>query len=349
MPPAKAPPALATAAPPARASDAHEPGDGGEQEAEQELEREFFKDPAGEGGDEGVESERRADPLGENVVHERDEGGENDEHRADIDGEFDPVGGTGEDRVEEVAVGLAGVDVERRVGGAGLGNQDFGDHQGGGHGDDGFGDEVGGEDELLGGVRAAEETDVGDEHTAGHGGHAADHHAENLRARHAGEVGLDHERGLGLADEHIRGGAECLGSGEAHGFCDDPGDGEDDLLQDAEIVECRGECRETDDRGEDRKSEDHPVLFFIQERAEEEAGTVAGEREEHDEERADAVDGPAHGRGVEDERGENELEKQADADHALTDGAAVFTEEDRDAGEDGDAEKPAENVQKGVG
>ncbi len=85
----------------------------------------------------------------------------------------------------------------------GLRPQDLGDDDGGGCGHDGGRQQVARVEQLLGLVGAAQHGDIGREHCAGYGSHAAHHHGEQFGLGHARDVGPHHQGRLGLADENI--------------------------------------------------------------------------------------------------------------------------------------------------
>ncbi len=227
-------------------ADTHQPRYRGEKQSEDEFERKGFEGAAGHGSDEVVQTEGITDPMGEHIVDEGDEGDKDDQHATDINGEFDPIGRAEADGVEEVGADLLLVDFEAGVHGFSLWHEDFSEHQSGGRGDDRLGNKVGGKDDLLRRISASEETDVGDKHGTRDRGHAADHDAEQLRAGHGVEVGLDQQGGLGLPEKHIGRGAEGFRTGEPHGLGHHPSEAPDDLLEDTEVVEGGREGGEKD-------------------------------------------------------------------------------------------------------
>ena len=119
------------------------------------------------------------------------------------------------------------------------------------------------EEQALHGILAAEHADVGDEHGAGDVGHAADHDGEQLGARHRREVGLDQQRRLRLAEENVGRSAQALRAGEPHRFRHQPGEDVDDLLQQPQVEEQRGERGKKDDRRQDIEREKIAERFRV--------------------------------------------------------------------------------------
>ena len=156
---------------------------------------------------------------------------------------------------------------------------------------------------------SAEETAVGDHLAAGDRRHAADHDGEDFRPRHRGLVRFDEQRCFGLADENVARGGEAFSAREFHRLRHHPGERVDHALQDAEVVEHRRKRGEKDHRRQNRQGEDHAVCLHIEERTEDEFRAFAGKAEQLDEKSADRLDHPAHGRHVEDEGGEYELQQ----------------------------------------
>ena len=88
-------------------------------------------------------------------------------------------------------------------------------------------------------------------HAAGDGGETANHHAVQFTASHAGQVGFDEQRGLGLAHKDVGCGAEGLAAAGAHGLAHDPGHGADEELQNSVVVKDRGDgADQHDDAGD---------------------------------------------------------------------------------------------------
>src|SRR6185503_12907094 len=102
----------------------------------------------------------------------------------------------------------------------------------------------------------AQHQGVGGQHAAGGGGEAADHHVEELGGGHGGDVRLDHQRGLGLAQEDVGAGGQGLRPGGLEGALHDPGDALDDGLHDAEVVEHGHQGGQEDDGGEHVEGEE---------------------------------------------------------------------------------------------
>ena len=89
-------------------------------------------------------------------------------------------------------------------------------------------------------------------HAAGDGGETANHHAVQFTTSHTGQVGLDEQRGLGLAHEDVGRSAEGFTAAGAHGSAHDPGHGADEELQDSVVVKDRGDgADQYDDAGDD--------------------------------------------------------------------------------------------------
>jgi hypothetical protein len=101
---------------------------------------------------------------------------------------------------------------------------------------------------------------VADQRRARHGGEARRHHDEQLRARQPVEVGLDHQRRLGLPEEDDRRGVERLDLGRAQGPRDRATDDLDDPLDDAQVIEQADERADEDDHGQDLEREDRRLL-----------------------------------------------------------------------------------------
>ena len=86
------------------------------------------------------------------------------------------------------------------------------------------------------------------QHPARDARHAADHQREQFALRHAGKVGLDHQRRLGLAHEDVRRRREAFAAAGPHHALHHPGHGADDPLQDAVVIQQRRQRRDEDDR-----------------------------------------------------------------------------------------------------
>jgi hypothetical protein len=141
------------------------------------------------------------------------------------------------------------------------------------------------------GQAVAQEPDVGGEHAAGHVGHAAHHHREELGAGHRGDIGFHGERGFGLPEEDVGGRGERFGAACAHRADHHPGHALDDLLHDAQVVEDAHERREEDDGGEHRHREDEAAgLGRVGEGAEDEARAFEREVEDLCDEDVQAVE-----------------------------------------------------------
>ena len=206
-----------------------------------------------------------------------------------------------------------------------------------------------GEDSLLVRVGSAEEADEGGENGPGDGGHAAGHQGHDFGAGHFGDVGFDDERGLGLPDEDVGGGGDAFGSGKFHGFAHDPGEGEHDALEDAEVIEEGGEGAEEDDGGEDLKGEDEAEGVDVgDDAAEEEFGAFFGESEDGDEEVGGVLEEVADLVDLENEEAEGKLEADASDDEAPVDGLAVYAEEHDQSEKNDDAEESATDVRGNV-
>ena len=190
----------------------------------------------------------------------------------------------------------------------------------------------------------AEHLDIGRHDAAGDGGHAADHDRHELGLGHRADVGLDQQRRLGLADEDVGRGGERLGARGAHELGHEPGDALDHLLQDAEVVEHRGQRGDEDDRRQHLEGEVEAQAVGARvgrQAAKDELGALGGEAEQADNGAAQPGDehlGPAQRRepgaqrvGVEDEDGEDHLDEDAHAHQAPADAPAVVGEQDGDA------------------
>ena len=111
-------------------------------------------------------------------------------------------------------------------------------------------------------------------------GHAGGHDGHELGACGSGEEGADGERGLGLSHEDAGGDVGGLGAGGSHGALHDPGDGADDLLHEADVVEQSEEGGDEDDGGKDGEGEDGERIAGSAQRAEDHGGAVNGVAEQ---------------------------------------------------------------------
>ena len=211
-----------------------EPGEWAEEHAKDGLEVEFGVASAGPAGYEVVEAGPGAQAVGEDSVEQRDHGGKDQEHYADVGGHFEAVGGAVGDGFEPVA--LAFDAHARHVDhGLGLGNEYFGDpkRRGGVH--HRGGQQVAREEDLAFRIGSAQVANVGGQYRAGERGHAAHHEGHEFGAGHSTDVGFDEERSLGLAHKHVGGGGQGFGTRKFEGPLHDPGKSAHDALQNSEM------------------------------------------------------------------------------------------------------------------
>ena len=131
----------------------------------------------------------------------------------------------------------------------------------------------------------AEHLDVGGHDAAGDGGHAADHDGQDLGLGHGPDVRLDQQGRLGLADEDVGRVGERLGAARAHELGHDPGHAPDHRLQDAQVVQHRGQRGDEDDRRQDLEGEKGAQAVGARVRgqpAEDELGALGGEVQQAD-------------------------------------------------------------------
>src|SRR6185312_2710637 len=168
----------------------------------------------------------------EDAVSERDQRQEADQHDGDVEGEGAAVDGAAGDGPDEVLVAMLFVgrhfDDARGGGHFGFGDEHLGDEDGAGRGHDDGGEQIGGVD-AVGNVRGHDAArDVG--HARGHDGH-------QLGVGGSVEEGADGQRSFSLAHEDAGGDVSGFGSGDAHGLLHDPGEGADDELHEADVIE----------------------------------------------------------------------------------------------------------------
>ena len=161
----------------------------------------------------------------------------------------------------------------------------------------------------------------------------------------SGEEGPDGEGRFGLAHEDAGGDVGGLRSGDAHGLLHDPGEGADDELHEADVIEDGEEGRDEDDGGENFEGEDGHGRV-VAERAEDHGGAGDGVGEEL----IDAVAGGGEDAladcGFEDDDGEDELEAEAPGYGAPLDGAAVGGEGVGERKKGDESEKTSETCQR---
>ena len=165
--------------------------------------------------------------------------------------------------------------------------------------------------------------DVGGHDASGDVGHAGGHDSHEFGVGGSVEEGADGERGFSLSHEDAGGDVGRLGSGDAHGFLHDPGEGSDDELHEADVIEHSEEGGDEDDGGKDFEGKYREGGGVTAEITEDHGGAGDGVGEEF----VDAVasggkDALAYG-GFEDEDGEDELEAKTPGHGAPADGATV--------------------------
>ena len=201
----------------------------------------------------------------------------------------------------------------------GFGDQELGDEE-----TAGGGDEAGG-GEMAGGVgdEGAKPDGVEAQHAGGDVGEADDHHGHQLALRGDGDEGFDHQRGFGLADENVCGGAEGFGSAASHALGHYPSQSLYNDLHDTAVIGNGCEAGEEDDCGHDEESEVADVLGVAEKLAGgigDDGAGLAGEIAEDDvsalvgeaEKRVDGFsDGDEECAVPDDDRAENQLEQDA--------------------------------------
>jgi hypothetical protein len=172
-------------------------------------------------------------------VDEVDEADEGNEHARDVDGQRQTFGRAAGRRVEDVVAFDGHLDEGRapRLRLGGLGHHELGNEDGRGGAHERRGHEV---------SRLGAEGRVDDHDAAGNGRHEGDHDDEKLGAGHLLQVAADGGDGL-YAEEDLQGGGEGLGAGGLEGVAHGHGDGVDDGLDNAEVVEDRREGGDKDD------------------------------------------------------------------------------------------------------
>jgi hypothetical protein len=291
------------------------PGDPDEPRYRREEEAEDGVEAGGEGN--VVRGEVVVDAA-EDSVGEADESEEADEHDGDVKGECAAVDGTAGDGSDEVLVAVlfGGRHLDDACGGGnvGFGDEHLGDKDGarGGHDD--------GREEIR---RVDAVGDVSGHDSAGDVGHAGGHDGHELGVGGSVEKGADGKRGFGLAHEDAGGDVGGLGSRDAHGLLHDPGEGADDELHKADVIENGEEGRDEDDGGKNSEGEDREGGGIVAEITEDHGG--AGDRV--CEKLVDTVarggeETLANGR-LEDEDGEDELEAESPGHGAPADGSAI--------------------------
>jgi hypothetical protein len=178
--------------------------------------------------------------------------------------------------------------------------------------------------------------------------HPADHHRQQLRARHPRHVRLDDQRRLGLAHEHVRRDRQRLGTARAHQIHHRARHQRDDALQDAVVVE-NGEERRDEDDGRQCSEREHEAVrqhfaehFLFGQVAEDERRSCRGELQEPPDHARDGAEKLVAGSDaedfeLEDEQRQQELQADAPRQRADVDRAKVRRERGHDQDEADDA------------
>ena len=192
-----------------------------------------------------------------------------------------------------------------------------------------------------------EEADVGRHHPARHRREARGHHRVQLRHGHLLDEGLDEEGRLGLAHEDVARRGEGLGPRGAHGALHHPGHPAHHELHHAQVIQNRHQRGQEDDRGQDREghvgagvgnlSRDRVEVavaglagadgdVVVDQVAEDEARPLERvAKQPHHHGIGPLEDRQADGR-LEDEEGEDQLERDAPGHDPPGDGAPVHAE-----------------------
>ncbi len=178
--------------------------------------------------------------------------------------------------------------------------------------------------------------------------HATDHDGHEFAARHARNIGPDDQRRLGLAHENVRGGGERFTAAGAKRLAHHPGDRAHDALQNAPVIEKRGQRGHDDDRAGDEDGEDQTVLrpetfaeqIPVRQRSENKLGSVRGKLDEFLDDLARELKHLCTPRRLQDQQREDKLQADAPDDRAPRKFFAV--EGDRPG--DGDHRDPAKKT-----
>ena len=202
-----------------------------------------------------------SDKIVEDIIGERHERYEHQQHGGYVDHEFHAGGRARRDGVEEVAVGASlvldgGYPVCRRLG---LRTENLGDDNRSGRCHHGRREQMRGEQNFRGRVRTAQHTDIGAHHRARDSPHAGYHHQENLRAVHGGQVVLDKHGRLAHAHEDVAGGNQPFRPRYVHEFTQQPRDAAYYLLNNPPMVKHRYQGGEEDDDGQRVDEEAEPA------------------------------------------------------------------------------------------
>ena len=205
-----------------------------------------------------------------------------------------------------------------------LGHQHFGDEYGAGGGHDD------GREQVL---RVDAEADVGGHDAARNVGHAGGHDRHKLGAGGAVEEWADGERGFGLTHEDAGGNVGGFGAGSAHGALHDPGDDADDVLHEANVVHDGEEGADEDDGRQHGEGEGGERVAGCADAAEDERGAVGAVAEQAGDDGRDVVQDGLTGVPLDDQEGEDDLQREAPGDGAPADGAAIGGEGVGETGE----------------
>ena len=263
-----------------------------------------------------LEGERATERVGAKPAETRvDQGGERqkyDQHCGHVDRELQAVGGAGRNGVEQVDA------LTRRVPGRvveGLGRLGLGQHQLG-HDQRCRRAHHAARDQVSRDARheGAQHGDVGRQHTARGGREARDHAGHQLGLRESSDVGSDHQRGLGLSDEHVGHSGEGLGAAGAEEAREQVGRLSDHQRHDPQVVEHRHQRREEQDGRQNLERKDEAEALGIGDQtAEDELGSLAAEAEQA----LDHVVGPHEGsvdRRAQDQDGKRHQHHEPPAD-----------------------------------
>ena len=279
---------------------AHRPGKGPEDPAERCLQ--IGREPVGI----AVHGAERA-------VHEGDEGHERDEHGDHVQHQREPLAGAAGRGVEEVHVGLRQIELHLAVGlrHFGFRLEELGHHDGARGRHDHCGEEMPGLDA---------ERDIGHHDRAGDVRHSRGHHRHQLGARHPRQEGPDGERRLGLPHEDRRRDVEALRAARAQHPAHHEGEGPDDDLHDADVIE-NGEERgnEDDGRQELEGEDDAETGVLLAELAEDEGRADVGVAQDAGDQSAQPAEERLPRRNAQHEDREEHLESQAPSDDPPSD------------------------------
>ena len=156
------------------------------------------------------------------------------------------------------------------------------------------------------------------------------HHHEQLRARELVQVGLDHQRRLGLAEEDDRGGVDRLDLGRVHQPRDRAADDLHEPLDHAQVEQQPDERAQEDDHGQHLQREDRRLLVGHQ-RAEEEVDAGVGVVDQRLDLAGDEVERVLADRPAQHEHRERDLDREPDDHRPPGDLRAVARDRVRDA------------------